>query len=79
MDAHNIVDVILAYFQSHPYIMIGSAAFLAVLLYFKTKAVIRLVLIFLAFAALLYIGSNLLDMTSTGVSLKKEMTREVQD
>ena len=55
------------YLQGHPLMGAGAVLALIVLVYLKPKAVFKLAVAAMILVAVLYVGSFLIDLTSTGI------------
>jgi len=66
------------FFKAEPIIAIVAIAIVAVLFYFKKKAMIRILVIFLALALLYYFVTLIGEMTFGGVSQKETLIEKSQ-
>jgi hypothetical protein len=69
---------IIELLESEPIIAIIIMGIIAVLFYFKTKPMLKLLAIFLAFAFLFYIFTLFYGLTSTGTFQKEKMIQKSQ-
>lgn len=64
--------------KSEPIIAIGILVVIAIICYFKPKAMLKVLALFLAVGVLIYILSLFKDVTSTGMSQKETMIEKSQ-
>ena len=73
MDFAELISAGINFFQTQTLIAIIIIGVLGILFYLKPKAMFKLVALTLAFVAVFYILSLMGDVTSTGISQKREM------
>ncbi len=78
MDLNGLILSAFEWLKSEPIIAIVIVCILAVLFYFKTKAMMKLLAIIIAIALLFYFINLFGGMTSTGVSQKEKMIENSQ-
>ncbi len=73
MDFAELISAGINFFQTQTLIAIIIIAVLGILFYLKPKAMFKVVTLILVFAAAFYILSLMGDVTTTGMSQKREM------
>lgn len=69
-NVNEIIEFFRRFIFYHPYISMGIAAALGILIYIKPKEVLKLILIFLGFCIVGYILYYIWGATQSGVSQK---------
>ena len=78
MDLNDLVSKGVDFFKTEPIIAIVVIAILAVLFYFRKKAMLRIVAIFLVFALLYYFVTLIGGMTFGGKAQKETLIERSQ-
>jgi hypothetical protein len=73
MDVHQIITAVRAFIIYNPFISIGIAAAIGILIYIKPKEVLRLILIFLGICLAGYLLYYLWEALQSGYLQKGEM------
>ena len=69
----DIIDFFHRFIYFHPFIAMGIAAALGILIYIKPKEVLKLIFMFLAISAICYILYLLFGATESGVFQKDKL------
>ena len=78
IDLENLLKPLIHFFSSHTTALIGLAAVLLFLVWFRPKAMLKVAGLIAAFALAAYMFSLAVDMAGTGRSQKKEMVHKVE-
>lgn len=67
MDIGKSIESVTKYFQDHPLMGAGAVLVLIVIVYLKPKAAFKLAAAAMILVAVVYVGTFLIDLTSTGI------------